>query len=195
MLRAFIAIQLSADLKRQIRELQAEWKRQTPELVALSWVHPEGIHLTLRFLGDMADEQVEAITGVLRQAAAPVRAFRLDVRGLGGFPTPARARVLWLGLTGAAEAISALQHLQATIEHGVVGLGFAGEERAFTPHLTLARIRDRGAGGPVAKLVMKEQDRTVGELHAGSVALIKSELRPNGAVYTSLVEVPFGLQV
>jgi len=195
MLRAFIAIQLSADLKRQIRELQAEWKRQTPELGALSWVHPEGIHLTLRFLGDMAEEQVEAIASVLRRAAAPVRAFRLDVRGLGGFPTPARARVLWLGLTGAAEAISALQHLQATIEHGVVGLGFAGEERAFTPHLTLARIRDRGVAGPVAKLVMKEQDRTVGELHAGSVALIKSELRPNGAVYTSLVEVPFGLQV
>ena len=76
MLRAFIAIQLSADLKRQIRELQAEWKRQTPELVALSWVHPEGIHLTLRFLGDMADEQVEAITGVLRQAAAPERRAR-----------------------------------------------------------------------------------------------------------------------
>ena len=195
MLRSFIAIELSEELKSQIRELQADLKRQAPELRALNWVRPEGIHLTLRFLGDMDEGQIEALTNVLKAAAATLREFRLEARGLGGFPTPARARVLWLGLTGETEAMSALHHLQATIEQEVVGLGFAGEERAFTPHLTLARIRDRGAGGPVAKLVMKEQDRMVGELRAGSVALIKSELRPSGAVYTSLVEVPFGLQV
>ena len=195
MLRAFIAIELSAELKRQISELQADLKRQAPELQALSWVRPEGIHLTLRFLGDMDERQIEPLTNVLKAAAATVPVFRLELRGLGGFPTPARTRVLWLGLTGDAEAISALHHLQATIEQEVVGLGFAGEERAYTPHLTLARVRNRAVSGPLAKLIMKEQDRMVGELRAGSVELIKSELRPSGALYSSLVEVPFGLQV
>jgi len=195
MLRAFIAIELSGELKRQISELQADLKRQAPELQALSWVRPEGIHLTLRFLGDMDERQIEPLTNVLKAAAATVPVFRLELRGLGGFPTSARTRVLWLGLTGDAEAISALHHLQATIEQEVVGLGFAGEERAFTPHLTLARVRNRAVSGPLAKLIMKEQDRMVGELRAGSVELIKSELRPSGAVYSSLVEVPFGLQV
>lgn len=195
MLRAFIAIQLSVDLKRQISELQAELKRRMPESRGLSWVNPEGIHLTLRFLGDMDEAHIEAITRVLQTAAASVQTFRLEARGIGGFPTPARARVLWVGLSGEAGAISALQQLQATIEEGVVEIGFAKENRAFTPHLTLARIRERGAGGSVAGIVMNEADRVVGELRAGSVSLIKSELRPKGAVYTSLVEVPFGLQV
>ena len=194
-LRTFIAIQLSAELKRHISDLQAEFKRQVPELRGLSWVNPEGIHLTLRFLGDIEESQVEAITSVLRRAAAPIGAFRLEARGLGGFPTPQRMRVLWVGLSGDAEATSALQRLQVTIEEGLVGAGFAREERAFTPHLTVARIRERGAVGPLARLVMKEQDRMLGGLLAGSVTLIKSELRPKGAVYTPLVEVPFGLQV
>ena len=70
-LRTFIAIQLSAELKRHISDLQAEFKRQAPELRGLSWVNPEGIHLTLRFLGDIEESQVEAITSVLRTAAAP----------------------------------------------------------------------------------------------------------------------------
>ena len=194
-LRTFIAIQLSAELKRHISDLQAEFKRQAPELRGLSWVNPEGIHLTLRFLGDIEESQVEAITSLLWTAAAPIGTFRLEARGLGGFPTPQRMRVLWVGLSGDAEATTALQRLQATIEDGLVGIGFAREERAFTPHLTVARIRERGAVGPLARLVMKEKDRMLGELRAGSVALIKSELRPKGAVYTSLVEVPFGLQV
>jgi 2'-5' RNA ligase len=194
-LRAFIAIQLSVDLKRQISELQAELKRRMPESRGLSWVNPEGIHLTLRFLGDMDESHIEALTRVLRTAAAPIRGFRLEAKGVGGFPTPARARVLWVGLSGEPEAMSALQQLQATIEEGVVDLGFAKENRAFTPHLTLARIRERGAGGSVSEIVMNEADRMVGEFRAESVSLIKSELRPKGAVYTSLVEVPFGLQV
>ena len=195
MLRTFIAIQLSAELKRQISELQAELKRQVPDLHGLSWVNPEGIHLTLSFLGDIEESQVESITSVLRKAAEPVQAFRLEARGLGGFPTPERLRVLWLGLGGEAEATRALQQLHATIEEGLVGVGFAREGRAFTPHLTLARVRERAAGGPLAKLVRKEQDRTVGGFRAGSVSLMKSDLHPKGAVHTSLVEVLFGLQV
>jgi 2'-5' RNA ligase len=91
--------------------------------------------------------------------------------------------------------MSALRNLQTTIEEEVVAMGFLREDRPFTPHLTLARIKDGRAAGPVRTLLVKMADRRVGEFHAASVALIKSEPRPTGSVYTSLVEVPFGVQV
>ena len=195
MFRAFIAIVLSAELKRLISELQAELKRGIPEMVSISWIRPEAMHLTLRFLGDIEESQVEAITDVLQMGAASLRPFTLEARGVGGFPSPARARVLWVGLSGDEEGMSALLNLQANIEEGVVTMGCMREDRPFTPHLTLARIKDGRASGPVRRLLMNESDRRVGEFHAGSVSLIKSEPRPTGSLYTSLVEVPFGVQV
>jgi 2'-5' RNA ligase len=195
MFRAFIAIELSAELKRLISELQAELKHGIPDMVSVSWIRPEAMHLTLRFLGDIEESQVEAITDVLQVGAASLQPFTLEARGVGGFPTPARARVLWVGLSGDEEGMSALRNLQTTIEEGVVEIGCTREDRPFTPHLTLARIKDGRASGPVRRLLMNASDRKVGEFQAGSVSLIKSEPRPTGSVYTSLVEVPFGVQV
>jgi 2'-5' RNA ligase len=103
--------------------------------------------------------------------------------------------VVWVGLSGDQEAMTALCNLQATIEEEVVGMGFTRDDRPFTPHLTLARIKDGRASGLVRTLLMNMSDRRVGEFHAASVSLIKSEPRPTGSVYTSLVEVPFGVQV
>ena len=195
MFRAFIAIQLSDELKRHISELQAELKRSIPEMLTISWIRPEAMHLTLRFLGDIEESQVETITDILQLGSAPLRPFCLEARGIGGFPTSARARVLWVGLSGDEDGMSALRNLQTTIEEEVVAMGFLREDRPFTPHLTLARIKDGRASGPIRRLLMNESEWRVGEFHAGSVSLIKSEPRPTGSVYTSLVEVPFGVQV
>lgn len=202
MLRAFIAIKLSDELKRQILELQTDLRQRVPDLKGVSWVQPEGIHLTLRFLGDIEDSQIKSLQEALQAAAASVGPFSLAVRGLGAFPTAQRARVLWIGLggtpgvqAGADAGTEALRTVQAATEEGVVKLGFPREERPFTPHLTMARVREREAAGPLAALVLAERERFIGQLTAGSVALIKSELRPTGAIYTSLVEVPFGLRV
>ena len=202
MLRAFIAIKLSDELKRQISELQAELRQRAPDLRGVSWVQPEGIHLTLRFLGDIEESQIKSLQEVLQAAACSVGPFSLVARGLGAFPTAERVRVLWIGLSGtsgeqagADTGTEALHTLQAATEAGVVKVGFPREERAFTPHLTLARVREAGAAGPLAALVLAERERLIGKFTAGSLALIKSELRPKGAIYTSLVEVPFGLRV
>ena len=193
--RAFIAIQLSDELKGHIGELQAELKRRAFGLDGLGWVRPEGIHLTLRFLGDIAEERVEALGALLREIAAGIKPFALEARGIGAFPNPRAPRVIWLGLQGKPEAMVALSHMQARIEDGVVGLGFPLESRAFTAHLTLARVRDRKSGAALAKVLEANRDRAVGSFTAASVGLIKSELRPTGAVYTTLVEVPFGAGV
>lgn len=192
MLRAFIAIKLSDELRGHIGEVQAELKRRAFGLDGLGWVRPEGIHLTLRFLGDIAEEQVEALGAMLRDVAAGMKPFALDARGVGAFPDPRAPRVIWLGLYGTPEAMASLRRMHEGIEDGVVGLGFSRESREFTAHLTLARVRDRKSGAALAKVLEANQDRAVGSFTAASVGLIKSELRPSGAVYTTLVEVPFG---
>lgn len=198
MIRAFIAIKLSDDLKRQIEGVQADLERQvsrqgkTGRIGKIGWVRPEGIHLTLKFLGEIPEAQVEAVGAVVRRAASAVGPFVLEARGLGAFPNPRAPRVLWLGLHGEPGAMDALQRLQAAVEEGVAGLGFQRDDRAFTPHLTLARVRDRGAAAPLEQVLAADRDRVVGGFQADALALIKSELRPSGAVYTTLVEVPLG---
>jgi len=195
MLRAFIAIKLSDELKGHIGEMQAELKGRAFGLDGLGWVKPEGLHLTLRFLGDIAEEQVVALGTLLRDIAAGVKPFVLEARGIGAFPDPRAPRVIWLGLRGEPDAMDALRRMHAGIEDGVAGLGFSLEPRAFTAHLTLARVRDRRSGAALAKVLEANRDRAVGSFTAASVGLIKSELRPAGAVYTTLVEVPFGAGV
>ena len=192
MLRAFIAIKLSDELKGHIGEVQAELKRRAFGLDGLGWVRPEGIHLTLRFLGDIAEERVEALGAMLGDVAAGMKPFALDARGIGVFPNPRAPRVIWLGLQGTPESMEALRRMQAKIEDGVAGLGFSRESREFTAHLTLARVRNRQSGAALSKVLEANRDHAVGSFLAASVGLIRSELRPSGAVYTTLVEVPFG---
>jgi 2'-5' RNA ligase len=204
MLRAFIAIQLSDEMKRQIGSVQAELKREVSgsrergkavKIGKIGWTQPEGIHLTLRFLGDIQETQVDGLREILHKAAAPARPFTLEARGLGAFPNPRAPRVIWLGLHGSSDDMAELQRLQAAVEDGVTSLGFPKEARAFTPHLTLARIRDRVEAGALEPVLAAQQNRVVGGFAASSVELIKSELHPSGAVYTTLVEVPFAAGV
>jgi RNA 2',3'-cyclic 3'-phosphodiesterase len=201
MLRAFIAIQLSDELKGQIGSVQAELRREVSgsgrrgPAVKIGWTQPEGIHLTLKFLGDIQETQVEALREILSRVGASARPCTLEARGLGAFPNPRAPRVIWLGLHGSNDDMAELRRLQAAVEDGVAGLGFSKEVRAFTPHLTLARIRDRVEAGALEPVLTTQQNRVVGGFVASSVELIKSELRPSGAVYTTLVEVPFAAGV
>src|SRR5207247_2680230 len=149
MLCAFIAIQLSDEMKREIGSVQAELKREVSgsgrrgKAVKIGWTQPEGIHLTLKFLGDIQETQVEALREILHRVAAPARPFTLEARGLGAFPNPRAPRVIWLGLHGSNDDMAELQRLQAAVEAGLGGLGFPKDARAFRPHLTVARIRAR----------------------------------------------------
>lgn len=189
MLRAFIAIQLSDELKRHIGSIQDELRRSAKG-GRIGWTRPDGIHLTLKFLGDIGESQIQPLHGVLARAAAGAKPFTLEAKGVGGFPTPRAPRVIWIGLHGDADSMAALNRLQGAIEEGAEALGFKKEGRPFTPHLTLARVRDRMDG--LDRLLESNRDRAAGRFTAASVGLIKSELRPAGAIYTTLVEVPFG---
>jgi RNA 2',3'-cyclic 3'-phosphodiesterase len=192
MLRAFIAIQLSDELRRQIGSVQDELRRGLAKIGKIGWTSPAGIHVTLKFLGDIPESQIQPLQELLAQAAASARPFTLEARGLGAFPNLRAPRVLWIGLHGSEADMEALRGLQVMIENGTSDLGFQKEARAFAPHLTLARLRERVETETLGKVLAANQNRAVGALAAASVALIRSELRPSGAVYTTLVEVPFG---
>src|SRR5207302_11099002 len=139
MLRAFIAIQLSDEMKRQIGSVQAELKREVSgsgrggkavKIGKVGWTQPEGIHLTLKFLGDIQETQVEALREMLHKAAAPARPFTLEARGLGAFPNPRAPRVSWPGPHGSHDHMAERPRLQAAVEDGVGGPGLGQEAAA-----------------------------------------------------------------
>ena len=182
-IRSFIAIELPDELKRELTRLEARLK--SGEASGMRWVDPESIHLTLRFLGDIAADRVGEITRAMEEAAQTVPSFRLEVKDLGVFPSLKRVQVAWVGLSG---EIDKLVQLQQRIESNLEGLGFAAEERAFTPHLTLGRVRNQAS--------FDERQR-LGQLIAGTkfegssltvdtINLMKSQLTSQGPIYSRI---------
>ena len=104
------------------------------------WVDPNGIHLTLKLLGNFVPDQAEDILEVMGRHAASVEPFSICLSGLGMFPNPKRPRVVWAGIEG---ELDSLQNIQAELEEATWGLGFAKEKRPFSPHLTLGRVREQ----------------------------------------------------
>ena len=182
--RCFIAIGLPEQVRAGLKELQARLKSGGPAPV--KWVDPYGIHLTLKFLGGVDADKIPPITAAIKEAANGVAPFSLKVGGLGVFPNLRRVQVVWVGVGG---EVDKLTNLQKRLESGLEGLGFAPEKRRFTPHLTLARVRDRAS-------VFEREG--LGELIAGTefepafgftveeVSLMKSQLTREGAIYSRI---------
>jgi 2'-5' RNA ligase len=186
--RTFIAIELDETIKAALADLQGQLKAKVPQ-DTVRWVKPEGIHLTLKFLGNVPASRIEEIKQALTQACAGFPAFSFSVRGLGCFPRPRRPRVIWVGVQ---EETGTLKRLQKAIEDEMEKLGFAPEGREFHAHLTLGRTQRRAGSGDVRRLgqLVEEMDVSeLGRMKAGGVSLMRSDLRPTGAVYTQLAAV------
>lgn len=180
-LRLFIAVSLPEAMKGLLSDLQASWKKKAE---GVRWVRPEGLHLTLKFLGDVPSCKVEAIGKVMEEVARSFPPFEVEVRGAGAFPNLRRPRVLWVGVS---DPEGRLKGLFKALEKGLRKLGFPEEERDFHPHLTLGRVK---AGGDFSFLQGEEVH--VGVLPVREVVLFKSELRPEGALYHALFSAPLG---
>jgi 2'-5' RNA ligase len=184
-IRTFVAIELTDDLLKSLSRLQERLERQTPH-GAVRWVRPEGVHLTLKFLGDVPTTRVPRIAEAVASACRGGAPFSFDVAGLGCFPNPSRPRVLWVGVE---EPTGALARLHKALERELAGIGFAPERRPFKPHLTLGRVRrkvNRSDRGRLGALVAESDVGRLGGMTVASVSLIRSDLRPTGAVYTEL---------
>jgi RNA 2',3'-cyclic 3'-phosphodiesterase len=147
------------------------------------------LHLTVKFLGDVDEGRLEAIAGALTGAVAGAGAFDARVEGLGAFPSAARPRVVWAGVTVGAPAIG---DLAGRVDEALAVLGFAREARPFSAHITLGRIRQPGRAPALSEALCGAAGRPFGRLGVSRVSLMRSELSPRGARYTELAAVGLG---
>jgi 2'-5' RNA ligase len=184
--RLFIAVDLPDHVLDSLRRTQNKLQKVTPER-AVRWVHVEGIHLTLKFLGDTPIHQVDDLTVALGEAVSPHRCFELRTQGLGCFPNTNRPRVVWVGIKGEVQPLALLQ---ADVEQGMQALGFEAENQQFYPHLTLGRMQrnaSRQDAIRVGEAVEADQSKSPSvSWQVDSVSLIRSQLQPGGAVYTQV---------
>lgn len=189
-IRSFIAIELPEEAKKGLARLRKGLERDEHKFV--KWVDPGGIHLTLKFLGNIPSKRVAEITEAIEEAAQGVSPFHLEISGTGVFPNLRQVRVFWVGIGGELDKLS---RLQQNIDSALAALGFAKEERPFVPHLTLARIREgassserRSFGELVGSIIF--EDKYPVEVEA--IRLMRSQLMPAGAIYTCLSLVGLG---
>jgi 2'-5' RNA ligase len=186
-LRTFVAVELDEELGDKLARLQDRLRGQlSPRSVR--WVRQGGIHLTLKFLGDTLPDQVEAVKIALSKAASDISPFEFTVGGLGCFPNIRRPRVLWVGLY---EPTGALSRLRDAVEDHVAPLGFPTEKRSFHPHLTLGRVQRNASNSEVREVGELVEASAIGNLYemaVRQVSYIQSDLKPGGAVYTTLYE-------
>jgi len=186
-IRSFITVELSGEVKQALTRLQE--KLRAGSRAPVRWVDPNNIHLTLKFLGDIDENITGRITAVMEEAASGTYPFHLEVSGLGVFPNPRRVQVVWVGLSGQVEKLG---KLQKRIESGLVPLGFAAESRSFTPHLTLARVRDRATPQErqdLGRLIEGMRFESGASMNVDSVNLMKSQLTREGPIYSRLGSV------
>ncbi len=187
-IRSFIAVELPDELRQGLGRLQSRLKNQP----SVKWVDPRGIHLTLKFLGNIDADSTGEITAAMEEATAGISPFRLEVSGLGVFPSPAQARVAWVGLRGDTDS---LVRLQQRLEENLARLGFAPEPRPFTPHLTLARVREGvspGAGREFGQAITGASLDMEYAIEVSAISLMRSQLTRQGAIYSRISLVRLG---
>jgi RNA 2',3'-cyclic 3'-phosphodiesterase len=181
--RLFIAIALPASLQQKLDEAAGLLKNNQTR--AVHWVAGKNIHLTLKFLGEVESNKIEPISQVIQAESQRIEPFELSAGGVGAFPNLRRPRVVWIGL----QAPQVLSDLTAAIDRGTQQLGFPGEDRPFSPHLTLGRVSQNASPAEVQSIVQVLSNAKIGSLGSftvNQVTLFRSDLQPNGAVYTPL---------
>lgn len=183
-IRAFIAVEIPDDLKQALAGVQRAFQGTRNRI---SWVRPAGMHITLKFLGDIEERKIPEIGREMEQVASGRGLIPVEFFGTGVFPDLNRPRVLWAGIRQGADPLGGIFE---ELDPRLAGIGFSGEPRPFRPHLTLGRIKQLRDRQGLATRVEENRDREIGSMTADSLHLMESRLRPEGALYTSRLTVP-----
>jgi 2'-5' RNA ligase len=186
LIRTFVGLGLPEGVRAALGRLVESLRGDAP---GVRWVEPANLHLTLAFLGDVAEAAMPGLIGAVSEAARAPLPFSLEVRGLGAFPNARRPRVIWAGLAG--EWLPRLFELQATVAAACAGVGHRPDER-FHPHVTLGRFRP-GRVPDVTRLVADHAEWTGGVIEVAEVRVYASELGPSGASYRVLGGCALGM--
>ncbi len=182
-MRVFIAIDIDDRIRKALARLQDEMLAKVDiKKSDAKWVNPKTMHLTLKFLGEIKDQQVVDVCNITRDVASRQKSFDIEIGGVGYFGGKS-ARVLWVG---AGQESENLLQLHADLEQGLASAGWPPETRKFAGHLTLCRIRNSRAGVKLARLTEEYKGFSLGIVPADALCVYQSELRPEGPVYTVL---------
>jgi len=182
-MRVFIAIDLDDEIRAGLGDLQQQLQNKADiKKGDVKWVTPKNIHLTLKFLGEIEDEQVVDVCNVVKDVASRHQSFELEVKSVGCFGDRS-ARVLWVGV---GEGRDSLLQLQKDLEQQLASSGWPPEQREFAGHLTLCRVKNSQAGVKLAVMTKDYKDFRLGTIEADSVSVYQSRLTPSGPIYTVL---------
>jgi len=182
MIRAFIAAEISDQVRSGLGDLLTRLKRTDS---GVRWVRPAAIHLTLRFLGNVGEDQVDRIAEAMALAVSRSSPIEVEVGGWGTFPEGRRPRVIWVGLKkGGPE----LGEVFDRLEEELVSAGLGPADKRFSPHLTLGRVKSGKGMGRTRRIMENNGDGPFGAYRVDRLVLFQSQLNPSGAVYTRLAE-------
>jgi 2'-5' RNA ligase len=180
-LRVFIAIELPDAVRAQVARLQEKLKEADADV---KWVEPQLVHLTLKFLGEVDQDKLETLYGGVSEAIGEQSRFPMSLAGIGAFPSMRRVQVVWIGVfSGAEEATGLAERIEASLEKR----GFESEKKKFAPHITIGRVRSFRNATRLVKLI-EEIPFSSDEFSGAAVTVVKSELTPQGPVYSPLWE-------
>ena len=180
-IRCFIAIEMPETIQNRLARIQETLRKQIQKA---SWVKPNNVHLTLKFLGDVDPDNLESIGEAIEGVASRYRRFSLGIGGLGAFPNFARPRVMWIGVKDGSERVSSLAQDINVALNECCGVSF--DTKKFNPHLTIARLKERVDLRSYANQY-RQYDRIEGaEMKVDTISLIQSQLHPTGAIYSTV---------
>jgi len=181
-MRAFIAIDLPESIRAALRRKQASFRSVCPDA---RWTQPEGIHLTLKFLGEISEAKVKEVSESLKSLSR-FESFSIGLKGFGFFPDARRPRVLWTGV----DAPASLSRIAEQVEEAMQRIGFAREDRVFQPHLTLARFKVPQPQPALQALLTQQGEEELGNFEVSEFFLFESKLSPRGAEYRKVERFP-----
>jgi 2'-5' RNA ligase len=182
-MRAFIAIELTEEIKDKLKNIQNELKGSGADV---KWVEPENIHLTLKFLGDIDEKKIEDIKRILEKISEKHSRFSIELSGIGAFPKISDPRVIWIGVEKGKEELS---KIFLELEEQLCRLGFKREERGFSAHITIGRLRSPLNRPRLIEEIKKIDSFSPLSLSVNRISLFKSTLTPKGPIYEIIYQV------
>jgi 2'-5' RNA ligase len=183
LVRSFVAIELPEVVKKGIAEIKSQYS----DMEGVSWIKPEGAHLTIKFLGEIGMDVVDGLACALEPVMEKVKPFKMKIEDAGVFPNPSKPRVLWLGVKEEKN----LKQIHLKVDEEARKVGISKEEKNYHPHITIARIKSDEPPHKLKEFLKEFKGKTLwSDVEVKSIVIYKSILRSDGAEYEKLYEIP-----
>jgi 2'-5' RNA ligase len=182
--RTFIAIMLDGSLHNTLTEVVEKFASSK---ASVKWVAPENTHVTLKFLGNVDEARLEEVYTACERATEGFGPIELEMKAVGCFPTMNRPKIVWLGIERGTDLV---KEIQQSIESELELAGFPSEQREFTAHLTIGRVKGKEGISNLCRLLEEDRNVFIGSMRAEKISVMKSKTTPAGAIYTELKSIP-----